>query len=275
MTGSNEQRHTALVTGASSGIGKEFAYLLAGNRHDLVLVATQSQRLEQIAEDLRARYQVNATVIAKDLSQPTASSEIYSELQRQGIRIDVLVNNAGFNVYGPFAETDLDSELKMIHVNLVALTSLTKLFMRDMVARGFGRILNVGSTGSFSPAPFDSVYCATKAYVLSFSEAIAEELRGTGVSVTALCPGPTATEFAERAKMTDTRIFSGRLMKAKEVASIGYRALLRQKPMVITGFANKALVFSMRFSPRTLLAKIAKGLLSRQTPVLTPHSRHT
>lgn len=262
-------RNTALVTGASSGIGKELARLLAQDQHDLVLVATNGNKLEELAKELRQKWNARVTVIAKDLSTPTAAREVFSELQNRNIRVSVLINNAGFNVYGPFVETDLESELRMIHVNLLALTSLTKLFVHPMVEQGFGRILNVASTGSFSPAPLDSVYCATKAYVLSFSEAIAEELKGTGVTVTALCPGPTATEFAERAQMTGTKIFNGRLMSAKDVASVGLNALMRKKTIVVTGLANRAMVFSIRFSPRSLVTKIAKGMLSRHTPANT------
>lgn len=163
----------------------------------------------------------------------------------------------------------------MIQVNLVTLTVLTKLFARDMAGWGHGRILNVASTASFSPAPFVSVYGATKAFVLSFSEAIAEELRGTGVTVTALCPGPTESEFAERAAMLDTKIFRGRLMSARQVATIGYKALMRGRTTVVTGLANQVLVWSMRLSPRAMVARIAKGLMSKQVPALTAGARHS
>jgi len=250
------------------------AHLLANHGHDLVLVARQARRLEELAGNLRKTYDINVTVVLKDLSSPMAAQEIHAELQNSGIRIDMLINNAGFNVYGPFVDTNLESELQMIQVNVVTLTSLTKLFVRGMVERGFGRILHVASTASFTPAPLDSIYAATKAYVLSFSEAIAEELRGSGVIVTALCPGPTQTEFAERARMTDTKIFRGRLMSAREVASIGYNALLRGERTVVPGLANKALVLSIRFSPRNLVAKIAKKLMTRQTGVMSPGARH-
>jgi short-subunit dehydrogenase len=256
------RQKTALITGASSGIGREIACLLAHDRHNLLLVARQRQRLEQIADTFRRQHNISVVVISKDLSVPAAVGEIYAEVRNMGIEVDVLVNAAGFNVYGPFAETNLASELGMIQVNLVALTSLTKLFMRDMVHRGFGRILNVASTASFSPLPLDSVYGATKAYVLSFSEAIAEELKGTGVTVTALCPGPTATEFAERAQMTNTKLFRGSLMSAAEVASIGYEALMRGQTTAVPGLTNKALVFSVRLSPRSMVTKLAREMLS-------------
>ena len=257
-------RRTALVTGASSGIGSELAQLFAAHDHDLVLVARSTAPLDDLARTLSSAHAITATVIGQDLSTPTAAADVHAELRSRGIQVDVLVNNAGFNVYGPFAETDHAEELRMLAVNVVALTSLTKLLLPGMLARGFGRILNVASTASFSPAPLDSTYAATKAYVLSFSEALAEELRGTGVTVTALCPGPTDTDFARRAAMLDTSIFTGRLMTARDVAAIGYRALARGKTIAIAGLANRALVLVIRFSPRALVTRIAKRMLSRQ-----------
>lgn len=275
MVSNNERRrNTALVTGASSGIGREFARLLAEHGHDVVLVARRTTRLEELANELQQRYAVQATVVAMDLSETNAAQEIYSEVRRRGIEIDVLVNNAGFNVYGPFVQTDLENEMRMIEVNIKALVALTKLAVRGMVERGFGRILNLGSTGSFAPAPLDSLYAASKAFVLSFSEAIAEELKGTGVTVTVLCPGPTQTEFAARAGMSDTKIFSGRLMSVQQVASIGYRALMRGQTTVVTGLANKIQIWSMRFAPRSFVRRIAKGLMSRQPVALQPGTRH-
>jgi short-subunit dehydrogenase len=203
------------------------------------------------------------TVIPKDLSRPTAPEEIYREIESKGIEVDVLVNNAGFNVYGPFSETDSQTEFEMMLVNMIALTRLTKLFLPAMLNRNSGKILNVASTAAFTPGPYAAVYCAGKAYVLSFSEAIAEELRGSGVTVTTLCPGPTLTKFAERANMSDTKIFQGRLASAKDVAEAGYGALMRGKTTVIVGLANRLLIFSLRFSPRRFVALVAKGLLSR------------
>jgi short-subunit dehydrogenase len=191
MVSRNEaHRSTALVTGASSGIGAEFARVLAEHGHNLVLVARRTRELEELARSLEERYRVTATVISADLSAADSPQTVYSEVRKRGIDIDVLVNNAGFNVYGPFIETDRGNEMRMIQVNLVAVVALTKLFARDMVQRGSGRILNLGSTGSFAPAPLDSLYAASKAFVLSFSEAISEELKSTGVTVTVLCPGP-------------------------------------------------------------------------------------
>jgi uncharacterized protein len=258
-----QRKRTALITGASSGIGFEFTRLFARDGFDLVVVARDQSRLAKIAYEWSRRFDVAVTVIAKDLSQWTAAQEVYQEVQNEGIEVDVLVNNAGFNVYGPFAATDSQRELEMAHVNMIALTQLTKLFLPAMLQRNSGKVLNVASTAAFTPGPYAAVYCASKAYVLSFSEALAEELRGTGVSVTTLCPGPTRTKFAERADMTETKIFQGRLAGAREVAEAGYNALMQERTTLVVGLANRLLVFSLRFSPRTLVARVAKNLLSR------------
>jgi hypothetical protein len=196
------------------------------------------------------------------LSVATSPKEIFDELQQESVQVDVLVNNAGFNVYGPFSETDLMEELQMIQVNLVSLTHLTKLFLPGMLKQGYGKILNVGSTGSFGPGPLNAVYCATKAYVLSFSEAIAEELEGTGVTVTALCPGATKTEFAKRAGMEDVKLFQSRLMDARTVAEIGYRALMEGKRVVVAGIYNKLQMSLIRFLPRKMVTKMVKDMMS-------------
>lgn len=261
---SGVKSETALITGASSGIGYELTKLFARDAFDLVLVARDAPRLEKMADELGRSWNVTVTVIPKDLSKPTAAEEIFYEVQSKGLEVNILVNNAGFNVYGPFWETDAQQELEMMQVNILSLTRLTKLFLPGMIKRNFGKILNVGSTGSFVPGPLSAVYCASKAYVLSFSEAIAEELRGTGVTVTALCPGSTKTEFAERAHMTDTRIFRGRLLSAAEVAQAGYRALMRGRTSVVVGLANRLMIFSLRFSPRNLVARVSKSILSRE-----------
>ena len=263
---------TALVTGASGGIGREFARLLAADGFTLVLVARDEARLSELAEELRRTHGVQSTVIATDLSEPSAARDIHCFLQKRGVSVDVLVNNAGFNVYGPFHESDGEQELRMLHVNVIALTHLTKLFLPEMLARGRGRILNLGSTGSFSPGPRDAVYCASKAYVLSFSEALAEELAGTPVTVTALCPGPTATRFAERAGIADIRLFEHGVMAAADVAAVGYRALMRGRRVVVPGIANKLMTFSIRFSPRRLVTYFSKILLGRKETRCEPQS---
>jgi len=259
---SNAKQGTALITGATSGIGYELSKLFIHDGYDLVLVARDRERLEKTAAGLRQQNGGNVIVLAGDLSLPRTPDELYAELEQRSIVIDVLVNNAGFNVYGPFAGTELQKELRMIQVNLISLTYLTKLMLPAMVKRGKGRILNVGSTGSFVPGPLNAVYCATKAYVLSFSDAIAEELAGTGVTVTTLCPGATRTEFAQRAGMEQTNLFQGPLMDSATVALIGYRALLRGKRSVVAGFMNKLTMFSIKFAPRFLVAKITKKIMS-------------
>jgi uncharacterized protein len=270
-----QRKRTALITGASSGIGFEFTKLFARDGFDLVLVARDQSRLAKIAYEWSRSFDVTVTVIPKDLSQSTAAQEVYREVQNEGIEVDVLVNNAGFNVYGPFAASDSQRELEMAQVNMIVLTQLTKLFLPAMLQRNSGKILNVASTAAFTPGPYSAVYCASKAYVLSFSEALAEELRGTGISVTTLCPGPTRTQFAERADMTETKIFQGRLASAREVAEAGYNALMQERTTLVVGLTNRLLVFSLRFSPRTLVASVAKNLLSRaQNPQASIRPAH-
>jgi short-subunit dehydrogenase len=256
-------RKTALITGASGGIGYELSKLFAADGYGLVLVARSQEKLEQTATELSQGYGVNLMSLAMDLSDPAAPPEIYAALQAQSIRIDVLVNNAGFGVHGPFSQTDWAEELAMLHVNVVALTRLTKLLLPGMLERGWGRILNVGSTGSFAPAPLMAVYGASKAYVLSFSEALGEELRGTGVSVTALCPGVTRTGFQARAGVGGTRYVQSGAMSARQVAQIGYGALMRGRPVVVPGVSNSALIFLARFMPRGLATRIAYCMMER------------
>ena len=263
-------RTVALVTGASSGIGLAFAHILAEHDHDLVLVARRGASLDAIASDLKAKHGITIYVISCDLSDRTSAANIHAEVTRRGINIDVLINNAGFNIYGPFVTTGIDNELNMIQVNVTSLVTLTRLFLQDMIHRKTGQVLNVGSTASFGPAPNVSVYAATKAFVLSFSEALSEEVKGTGVTVSVLCPGSTHTEFASRAGMLGTKIFSGKLMSAREVAEIGFDAMVRGRMTTITGLANKFQVWSMRFAPRSMVVKIAAGLLSQ--PNKSTHS---
>jgi short-subunit dehydrogenase len=261
-----QDRSTALVTGASSGIGRELAKLLAEDRYDLVFVARRGKRLEELGRDLTAAFGVAAKVIVKDLANPKAPEEILAELQRSELSIDILVNSAGFGVYGPFARTDRQKELEMIQVNVVALTDLTKLLLPAMIGRRTGRILNVASTAAFQPGPLMAVYYATKAYVLSFSEALANELAGSGVTVTALCPGPTETEFQKDAGLEETRLFqSPLLMDASSVARAGFDGMRKGKRVVIPGLGNKLLVQAERFTPRRLVTAIARKIQETRT----------
>jgi short-subunit dehydrogenase len=256
----------ALITGASSGIGYALARVMARNGHNLVLVARDQQRLHQLSDELRQEFEIEALVIAKDLSEPAAAQEIVAEVQRQAISIDILVNNAGLDVFGNFYETDMAKELHMIQVNLVSLTALTKYLLADMRQQRAGRILNVGSTGSFIPSPLNAVYSATKAYVLSFSEAIAEELQGSGITVTVLCPGATRTEFHKRASAENIRLLQFGVMDAEAVARIGYHAMLAGRRVVVPGLYNQAQVLFARFLPGRIVTKMAKVMLQGSDP---------
>jgi short-subunit dehydrogenase len=255
---------TALITGASSGIGLELARLFAGDGHDVVLVARTEAKLRDVASRLEKEHGIRATVIAADLARPDAAQAIVDTIRKGDLSIDALVNNAGYGVIGPFVETDLKAELEMIQVNIVALTQLTKLLLPSMVARKSGRILNVASTAAFQPGPLMAVYYATKAYVLSFSEAIADELRDSGVTVTALCPGPTDTGFAAAADATTTRLFTvTRPMDPVLVARKGYEGMKRGRRVVVPGLKNLLLAESVRFTPRRIVTVIVRKLQER------------
>jgi len=248
---------TALVTGASSGIGYELANILANDGYSLILVARSGDRLLKIAEDFRSRYGATAHVMAKDLAQPGAGREVFEELKGLNILPEILVNNAGFGGYGPFSQTRLADELDMIALNIAALTELTKLFLPGMLAENRGRILNVASTAAFQPGPLMAVYYATKAYVLLFSEALAEELKGTGVTVTALCPGPTRSEFQKRSGIEKINLLEfDVMMSAAKVARTGYRALLRGQRIAVPGLLNKLFIFLIRFLPRRCVTRV-------------------
>ena len=255
---------TALITGASSGIGLALARVFAGDGVDVILSARSEDRLRELANEVRETYRVKARVIPADLSRPGQAQKIYDRVVATGWQVDCLVNNAGFGVYGDFAETDWMAEAAMVQVNIVALTQLTKLFLPEMIARGRGKILNVASTAAFQPGPMMAVYFATKAYVLSFSEAIAHELRGTGVHVTALCPGATETGFQRSAGATGSRVFDSRkLPTGADVAVYGYKVLQRQKRVAVHGAINKMLAFGTRLLPRRAVVAITKMLISR------------
>lgn len=259
------RKRTALITGASGGIGYELAKLFASDRYNLVLVARSEQKLNQIAQEFKDKFGISVTTIAKDLSISTSPEEIFKELQQQSIKIDVLVNNAGFATYGLFSETNLETELQMMQVNMVCLTHLTKLFLGDMLKQREGKILNIASTAAFQPGPLMAVYYATKAYVLSFSEAIANELQGTGVTVTTLCPGPTESGFQKRADMEQSKLVSDqKIMDAETVAKIGYRGLMNNQTVVIPGLKNQLLAQSVRVTPRKMVTKIVRKMQEKE-----------
>jgi hypothetical protein len=257
-----ESHKVALVTGASSGIGLELARVFAQHNYNLILVARNQTKLNEIAKELAAK-KVTVTIIAKDLAIPSAPNEIYEQLRSRSIIVDVLVNCAGVGSLGLFSDQELHSQLNMIQVNVTALTHLTHLFLKDMVKRGEGKILNVASTAAFQPGPLMAVYYATKSYVLSFSEAIANEVKGTGVTVTALCPGPTLTGFQANAKMQETKLVNSSILKklpAETVAKIGFEGVMRNKTLVVPGTMNTLGVFAVRFVPRSWVTNITRQL---------------
>jgi hypothetical protein len=260
-----ETRHqTALITGASTGIGYELAKLFARDKFNLVLVARSGPRLAQVAEELRVQHGVTVKTIPLDLGLPQASQNLFEETQRAGIHVDILVNNAGYGQSGRFAEIPLEEDYGQIQLNVTALTLLTKLFLGPMLAKRSGKIMNVASTAAFQPGPLMAVYYATKAYVLSFSEAIADELRNSGVTVTCFCPGATLTQFQKRAQTENSRLFK-RLapMDAKTVAADGYGALMAGKSLAISGFKNWMVAESVRFAPRRVVTAISRWVAEK------------
>jgi hypothetical protein len=261
MSQRNAQLKTALVTGASVGIGRDLAIVLAEHGHDLVVTARNQEQLEALAAELHSKHGVRVEVVVADLAKPQAANEIFEEVARRGIAIDLLVNNAGFGGHGRFDREEIDQILGMLQVNIAALTHLTRLFLPPMVERGRGRVMNVASTAAFQPGPLMAVYYATKAYVLSFSEAIASELNRTGVRVTALCPGPTSTEFQQRANVASVRAFNtGMTMESMPVARIGYRAMVAGKRVAVTGVHNWILTQVSQLMPRRFVTSVVKKM---------------
>jgi hypothetical protein len=253
-------RALALVTGASAGIGRELARILAREGHDLVLVARREPELTALAAELKERYGADGRVITADLSKARAAQTLVKELGPSA-QVDVLVNNAGFGGHGAFHERERDAEMRQIAVNITALTDLTRLLLPGMVERHRGRILNVASTAAFQPGPFMAVYYATKAYVLSFSQALAEELSGTGVTVTTLCPGVTETEFQRVAGVEDVPLTKGPLsMSAESVAEAAFKGMTRGKLLVIPGVHNKVGAQATRLAPRRVMLKVVRRL---------------
>jgi len=255
-----EVQGTALITGASGGIGEALARVFARQGWGLVLVARRADALGELARVLHQVHGVPVAVVALDLAQPGAADAVYQEVRGLGLTVDALVNNAGMIVYGPFDQTDWGREAEMIQLNLVALTRLTKCFLPAMLARGRGSVLNVGSTGSFVPGPLNAVYCATKAYVLSFSEAVAQEVEGSGVSVTCLCPGVTRTALQSKADM-EIRLMRLGAMDAEEVARQGYAAMCAGRRVVVPGWTNRAQAFSARLLPRAAVTRVGLALM--------------
>ena len=265
----NRQGHswnrTALVTGASSGIGRELARVHARRGRDLVVVARQAEALNALKEELERTHGVSVTVVALDLSVPGAAHAIFDATERQSIRVDVLINNAGFGGHGFFHERPLESHTAMIQVNVAAVTELTRLYLPGMVERKQGRVLNLASMAGFLPGPLQAVYYATKAYVLSLTEALANELEGTGVTATALCPGPTASGFQTAGELDGVSAFKN-AASAREVAEFGYAAMERGEVVAIPGTANRLAVGLLpRLLPRGLVTRISRGTMEKRT----------
>lgn len=257
-------RRTALITGASNGLGIEFAKIHAAKGDNLVLVARGKDKMNLLKVEIEKRHDVSVYVIGRDLSETGAPKTIYNELKAQKIRVDYLINNAGFGDFGLYEKSNWEKQLQMINLNITAVAYFTRLFLPDMIKNKYGKILNLGSIASFQPGPTMSVYFATKAFVLSFSEAIANEVKGTGVTVTALCPGATATGFKTAASLDNSNLFKGAVASSKSVAEYGYKSMMKGKTVVIHGLMNKILAFSVRFFPRNIVTAITRMKLKAQ-----------
>ena len=249
---------TVLITGASTGIGFALAKRFVVEGYKVVITGNDVHRLAKAEEQLNQLSHNHVETIAQNLACTEGAQALVDELSRREITVDILVNNAGFSVYGVFPEAGWADTLAMLQLNMLSLTQLTHLLLPAMIKRGSGRIMNLGSTGSFLPCPGLAAYCATKAYVLSFSNSLAEELRGTGVTVTTVCPGPTQTHFAERSGMDQTRAFQGVVADAESVADTAYLAMKGGRIYIVTGFLNKVMVFLGRFMPVCVANRIAR-----------------
>ncbi len=260
----NSKTQTVLVTGASGGIGYELAKLFARDHYNLVLVARSTERLNRVASEFQSEFGVTVKTLALDLAAPPATKFLFEQLQREGVAVDVLVNNAGFGGFGEFAGMPEEEILGQIQLNVVALTYLTRLFLPAMLARGSGKVMNVASTAAFQPGPLMAVYYATKAYVLSFTEALANEVAGSGVVVSCFCPGATDTGFAKRAGTEESRLFKKlRPMNAEAVARDGYRGLMAGRTVVISGVQNWLVAKSVRFAPRKMVTAISRWVAEK------------
>lgn len=255
-------KETVLITGASSGIGMGLAKLFAADGSDLVLVARREDRLNELAEELKSEHGIEVHVLPKDLSKRTSPKEIFNHLKKEKIEIDVLVNNAGFGSRGTVSELDTDLQVDMVQVNAAALTHLTSLFLPGIIERGQGGILNVGSLAGFQPGPNLAVYFATKAYVLSFTEALAEEISNPNIKVSCFAPGPVKTEFGEKSDLEDSLLFKLSLMDLEPAVKAGYEGFRKGKTIVIPGLKQQIVPFLNRFTPRLIVRKIAKKLNS-------------
>ncbi len=255
---------TALITGASGGIGYELARLFARERFNLVLVARSADKLNQVATELQGQFVITVRTVPLDLAAQPAARFLFEQMQREGVAVDILVNNAGFGGFGEFAAMSEEEILGQIRLNVTALTHLTRLFLPPMLARRSGKIMNVASTAAFQPGPLMAVYYATKAYVLSFSEALANEVAGSGVVVSCFCPGATETGFAKRAGTENSRLFKKiGAMNVESVARDGYRGLMAGRTVVISGVQNWLVAESVRFAPRKMVTAISRWVAEK------------
>lgn len=254
-------KRTALITGASGGLGLSFVNIFACDGYDLVLVARNGDRLEEIKKEMEEKYNVSATVVAVDLCSEDGAQKVYDATSSAGIKVDVLVNNAGFGDFGKFYMSDINKQIRMVDLNCTALMQLCHLYLGDMVKLGRGNILNVDSIAAFQPGPLMSVYYATKAFVLSFSQALTRELKGTGVKVTCLCPGPIRTNFDNAADLGESGLFKNlKVWEPDVVAEFGYKNMKKGKSLCICGFVNKLIVFANRLAPRALVRGMVYNL---------------
>ncbi len=252
-------KKTALITGASSGIGLELAIVHAAHGDDLILVARNIQKLNELKLQLEKQYQIKVCTIEMDLSKPNASKALYDDVKAKNLKVDYLINNAGFGDFGLFHESSQEKMQQMMQLNIVALTELTRLYLPEMVQNKNGKIMNVASAAAFQPGPTMAVYYATKAYVLHLTEAISNEIANTGVTITALCPGATISGFKDAADLQESKLFKNKnLPSSKEVAEYGYRAMMNGKVVAIHGMMNYLMANSVRFAPRSLVLKIVR-----------------
>lgn len=266
----------ALITGASSGIGYELARFAAGDGYNLILVARTEDLLKSLADELKGIWPIEIHIIIKDLFKPGAAKEVYDETAGMGLQVDILINDAGQGEWGPFVSTDLDREIGLVHLNIIAVMSLTKYYLKDMVIRGHGRILQLASSLAKTPTPLMSVYAATKAFVLSHSEALAKELRETGVTITALQPYATDTDFFHKAKAEETDMYkTGSFSDPKEVAKAGYDGMLEGKVTVVPGVINKLTTAMNVLSPDSLITKNLHSMMKPSDKIDgRNHTRH-
>ncbi len=251
---------TALITGASSGIGRALAHVFARQQYNVILVARREDLLNSLKKEL-SKYPIQVDLLALDLTQSHAVEKLFSWTQNQNLKVDVLVNNAGFGEFGNFHEISRERQLNMIHLNISTLTELSHFYLPNMLQQKKGHIINIASTAAFQAGPSMAVYFASKSYVLSFSEALSEELSGTGVGVTAICPGPTQSEFVEAAHLKSSNLFKRSVPSSEDVAEFTWNAMQNKRVVAVHGLANNVMVQSLRFSPRSMARKVAKWVL--------------